>query len=52
MMFQDKYTTAVLIAADTKEIEAKKIVVSDDSYAKCFLMQEILNKMEHMRLSR
>ena len=52
MMFQDKYTTAALIETDKQDIEIKKIPVLEDTYAKCFLMQEILNKLEHMRITR
>ena len=51
MELQDKYTTAVLIAADLSGKEAKKIEISSEAYAMGEMIQKLITKIEQARLS-
>jgi hypothetical protein len=47
MAVADKYTTDVLISTDVsiEQAEKKKIVLSNDAYAICQLLETLSNKM-------
>ena len=54
------YTTEalkILIAADVniskevKEAEEKKIIISNDAFSICDFIEQLINKIEHVRLS-
>ena len=47
MDFKDKYTID-----KTKEGEDKKIQLSTDYFAICDMIQELINKIEHVRVSK
>lgn len=51
MDFTAKYTTAALISADKEGIEAKKTEVSQDTYAIGDVIQNLIHKIENLRLS-
>ena len=44
MEFKDKYTSAT-------EKEAEKKIISDDAFALGDMLQELINKLEHVRMS-
>lgn len=46
MNFKDKYTLD-----KTKEGEDKKIQISPDAYSNAEMLQLLINKLEHMRIS-
>jgi len=60
MGFTDKYTTSEKITAETNVIildkdlipvEKDKVVVSNDAFALGDVIQELINKIEHARVS-
>ena len=51
MMFAEKYTTEALKAADTMSKEAKKAVVSNDTYAICELKEKMIQNLDALRLA-
>jgi len=51
MEFKLAYTTAEKVSADKEGIEIKKTILSNDAFALGELMELILNKLEHLRLS-
>lgn len=48
MKFEDKYISATDKALDK---ESKKVVLVDDAYALCEMINELINKIEHARIS-
>ena len=52
MVFKDNYTTAEKITADKDEIEIKKTTLSNDAFAVGDMLQQLFNKLEHLRTSR
>ena len=51
MVVKDHYTTAEKIAADKEGEEEKKISLSNDGYAICEFIDELVRKIEQTRLS-
>lgn len=51
MNFNETYTTETKITADTKGKEAKKTKLSEDAFAIGNLLEQVFNKLEHLRIS-
>ena len=51
MVIKDKYTTVEKIAADKEGEEEKKITISNDGYAVCEFIEDLIRKIEQTRLS-
>jgi len=51
MTFKESYTTDRLIAADTTATEAKKIKVGEESYLNAQMIEQLIEKIEKVRLS-
>jgi len=49
MEFTEKYTTTEKVAADKTGVEAKKAVVSNDTYAQNDMIQDLKNSLEGLR---
>lgn len=47
----ERYTTLDLIAKDSKGIESEKTIISNDVYAISEFICELINKIEHTRVS-
>lgn len=46
MKFKEKYTCE---SEKTRPENKKKIVLSEDTYARCMVIQELIDKIEHVR---
>jgi hypothetical protein len=51
MNFKEEYTTQAKIDADTEGTEAKKTILSNDAFAVSSLIDALITKIEHTRLS-
>jgi len=51
MEFKEAYTTIEKIAADKDNIENKKTTLSNDAFAIGEIIQSLISKIEHTRLS-
>jgi hypothetical protein len=48
---RDKILDSKDISVDDKDVEAAKIVISDDAFAVCDLIEQLIKKAEHLRIS-
>ena len=51
MKFSEQYTTSEKITADKEGIEEKKTILTNDAFAIGDIIQALINKIEHARLS-